>query len=39
MNVLGFVKKRFCHVSADVKCWLAAGYFVEYGVVLLLLFA
>lgn len=35
MNVLGFVKKRFCYVSADVE----TGYFVEYVVVLLLLFA
>lgn len=39
MNVLGFVKKRFCHVSADVKYWRAAGRFVEHGAVSLLLFA
>lgn len=39
MNVLVFVKKRFCHVSADVKYWHAAGRFVKHDVVLLLLFA
>lgn len=39
MNVLVFVKKRFCHFSADVKYWRAAGRFVEHGAVSLLLFA
>lgn len=39
MDVLVFVKKRFCHVPADVKYWRAAGRFVEHGVVFLLLFA